>query len=199
MRDEDVRVLEIGDEHQMIVHHHVGEQVVLAHGGEPVLGAGPHHAGQSEKEAYVRPDDIQAVLGGEQRRIRIEVAVVLALVLSRARGIHQQVAGHPSHGQHDDDLGEVGQGGVEEDLVHQVFLDRRREYLVVLAAPRVVVVLAVGDAPGMVRDEEGGVQDPPHQVVHPFVRGERLMPAFMGNHPHACQHRALRVPVERPQ
>ena len=69
--------------------------------------------------------------------------------------IHDKISGHPSNGKHDNDLEQVEERGVEQDLIHQVFLVGRSEDFVIFAGAGVVVMLAVRNAPRVVGHEQG--------------------------------------------
>lgn len=66
MGDEDVRVLEVGDEDEVIVDDHVGDEVVLGDGPEAEGGDAVHDGGERGEEAEVGPEDVEAVLGREE-------------------------------------------------------------------------------------------------------------------------------------
>lgn len=129
-------------------------------------------------------------------------------VLRRARGVEKQVARHPPKRQHEDDPEHLYQRRLVDKLRH-VLLRRRRlpvlspnlwaEHLVVRARAGVTVVLGVGDAPRVVRYEEGRVADQPHEVVDGLRLGKRLVAALVGEDPYPGHLRALHEPVQRPQ
>lgn len=129
-------------------------------------------------------------------------------VLGRARGVEEQVPGHPPKHEHEDDPEHLH----ERRLVHQlrnVLLRRRRlpdvsanlraEDFVVRAGAGVAVVLGVRDAPRVVRYEEGRVANQPHQVVNGLGLRKRLVPTLVSEDPHPGHLRALHEPVQGPQ
>lgn len=57
---------------------------------------------------------------------------------------------------------------------------------------------AMRDAPSVVRDHDGGVDNVTHKVVQSLVVAERLVTAVMANHEKGPEHGSLSKPVEGP-
>ena len=62
----DVSVLEVGDEHKVVVYHHVREQVIKGDIAETENVDGVDHTTQGGKNTDVRPDDVQTIPRREQ-------------------------------------------------------------------------------------------------------------------------------------
>jgi len=100
----DVSVLEVGDEHQVIVYHHVREKVEESDIAETKELNTVDHTSQGGNETNIGPDDIQTLPRAKQGREGVEVVIDLALVLLGASGIEEEVTRHPSHRKHEDNL-----------------------------------------------------------------------------------------------
>ena len=62
-----------------------------------------------------------------------------------------------------------------------------------------LVVLAVGNLPGKVRDKESRVADPASGVVENLRRGERLVPTLVSKDPEASTEKTLNDGVYSPK
>lgn len=86
MGDEDIRVLEVRDEDKVVVDDHVGDEVVLGDGPEAEGCDAVHDGGERDEKADVRPEDVEAVLGGEELGVGREVVVHLSLLVYVVNG-----------------------------------------------------------------------------------------------------------------
>ncbi|ETV65072.1 hypothetical protein H257_18121 [Aphanomyces astaci] len=110
-----VRVLEIRNEHQVRVAHHVRREVKVPHVADAVRVDGRHEQVQCDQKAEVAPPDAQSFLGQDECRVRVEVRLSLTFVLAGAGRVEEEVAWHPTHTQHEGDLVQVVQWRVFQE------------------------------------------------------------------------------------
>lgn len=79
MRHIDISVLEIGDQHQVVIDDHVGDEVVLGDAHEAEGLDAIHKPGQRQQETEIGQEDITIILRREQSRARAEVISGFAL------------------------------------------------------------------------------------------------------------------------
>mmetsp|Transcript_17392 Transcript_17392/g.66240 ORF Transcript_17392/g.66240 Transcript_17392/m.66240 type:complete len:349 (-) Transcript_17392:165-1211(-) len=199
---EDVRVLQVGDHDQPVVHPHVWHPVVLQDLHDPELAAAEGEHADHQEHAHVGAHNVKVLLLRKKRRVGVEVVASLSGVLVRPRGVQEEVARHPPNREH----GEEPPQHHQRHVAHQVavFLvvvvaARRAEDLVVLAAAGVGVVVAVADAPAVVGHEQCGVQHPADGVVHKLGRAEGLVAALVRDDPDAGANGPLPKPVGHPK
>ena len=199
VRHEHVGMLQVGDEHEMVVDDHVREQIEAGHGGESEAVDAEAQQRHSEEEGHIGLHDEPVLFRLEEGSSRREVVGILPSVLGGTSGVEHQVAGKPSYCEHDEDAPHLCEGALSEHLVGPVRTSGRGEHLVILTRAGVVVVQAVGDAPRVVRDQQQRVADGSHDVVGELTLREGLMATFMCQDPHSCQDAALSIPVDGPK
>ena len=93
VRYEDVCVLQVCDEHEVVVGDHVGDQVEERHRREAEGEDGLAQDGEHDHPASDGLHDEVMVLGVEQCRGRREVVSILSSVLGRSCRVKHEVAG----------------------------------------------------------------------------------------------------------
>jgi len=136
------------------------------------------------------------------------LALGLLMVVVVASDVEEEV-----HGPATNLLAEHVEGGVDggllEKLVHLVdgsagagsenLASLRHEDHVALHVAGGLVVLAVADLPGEVRDEESRVAEPTNKVVQGLAVRERLVTALVGENPEAGTDETLDDGVDGPE
>ncbi len=97
-----IRMLKKSDQHQMIVHDDIRQQIVHEHAHKAIGVDGISQESEGSEEGDVRLHDEPVLIGLEEGGGGGEVVDVLAVVLGGAGGVEEEVAGHPAHGEHDD-------------------------------------------------------------------------------------------------
>lgn len=105
-------MLEVGDEHKMHVGNHPREDEELDHRQHSEDAHAVDQAAEASEEGEVGLDDEPVLLRLEEDRGGGEVVHVLPSVLGGSCGSEDEVAGHPAHGEHEEDAPEVGDGGL---------------------------------------------------------------------------------------
>jgi len=164
----DVRGLfpELSTHVNSIMSRRLGRRVIwalCAPGLERRVQAGVDAAG-------VQLEDARAVFGVERRLLDVTLGVVpgeVAVgVVASDRAKHfrrEQDVGRLDHGSEQVDAGLVVDAGVEEDVVHQVALDRRA---LLPGGDALETAPVVGDRAAAVRDHEPQRREPAEQVAH---------------------------------
>jgi hypothetical protein len=205
-----------------VVDPEVGDEVPDGHVGPAEARAEEVKSGGGEGNANIGEDNLPGILLLVQGAARVKVvdaaavAVVLALAAALALALVVVVAGDVGHevvGPADELLGEEHDEGVNGGLLGQLseLVDGAAETGGVLLAGAGdedhvalhvaggLVVLAVGDLPAEVGDEEGRMKEPSGDIVdHPAV-GEGAVAALVGNDPEAGAEEALEDGVETPK
>jgi hypothetical protein len=178
--------------------------------------------GESDGETKVTEEDQLLVLALVERAVGKEVrdtaaeavepastlALSLLVVVVVASDVEEEV-----HGPATDLLADHVESGVDgsllEKLVHLVdgsagagsedLASLRHEDHVALHVAGGLVVLAVGDLPGEVGNEESRVAEPTNKVVQGLAVRERLVTALVGKNPETGTDETLDDSVESPQ
>jgi hypothetical protein len=205
-----------------VVHPQVGGEVPHEHVVEAVGAAedGEHSDGDGQTD--VAEEDELGVLGLEERAGRAEVvdagevaillalatALGLALVVVVAGDVEEEVHG-PAHELLAEGMDEGGNGRLlgqlrqlvsqAADAVSELLAGLGHEDHVALHVPGGLVVLAVGDLPGEVRDQEGRVADEAGGIIEHLGGREGLVAALVGQHPQTGAEEALDHGVQCPQ
>lgn len=205
-----------------VVHPEVWNKVPDEHVGPAISVAKVVEDGSGSKETQVAEQDEFAILGLVQRAGRVEVvdagkpAVLLALATSLGLVLVVVVSGNVGGEVQDPSkelLKKEVEGRHDGGLLHQV-----AQFVGKVADPRGIdftglgdkhhvtghvggglVVLAVGDLPGEVRYQQGGVQDEANGVIEDLGRRERLVTALVGQNPDASAEQTLENGVQSPQ
>lgn len=144
----------------------------------------------------------------EAVRLALAATLALALVVVVAGDVAQQIARPTAqllleeiHEGHDGRvLRQLGQLVRESADVGGVLLaPSGHEDHVPLQVAGGLVMLAVGDLPGEVGDQEGGMTDPTDGVVELLRRREGLVAAFVGEHPETGAEETLDEGIEGPE
>lgn len=217
-----VGVLEESDGNEPVVYPEV-RNAVPDKKVEPAIGRSDVvEEASRQEETEIAQDDQLGILGLIQgaRGVEVidttEVAVPLALaaplglalVVVVAGDIGQEVHG-PSEQLLENEVGRGQDGG----LLHQFaelmsgtadaggifFPGLGNEDHITSEVTGGLVVLAVGDLPGEVRDEQKGVADPSDSVVQDLGRRESLMTALVCQNPNTSTDQTLNDGVKSPQ
>lgn len=217
-----VGVLEVGDGDEPVVDPEVGEEVPDEHVGGAEGLAEVDEGGDGDGDADVGDDDPGGLTLIVEGRAGVEVvdagepAVLLALATALALLLVVVVAGDVGHevvGPADELLTEEVDEGVDGGLFSQLgnlvgeladagsllLAGARDEDHVALDVAGGLVVLAVGELPGEVGDEEGGVEDPADGVVDQPGRREGLVTALVGKNPETGAEETLHEGVQAPE
>lgn len=189
-----ISVLKESDGDEPVVHEEVRSDIVASDLGEATVVTPGEKSGEGETDAEVRSENLTTVTGVEDDGVGVEVVGVLGVRLltgSVADEVHRPAEKLLEH-EHDEGV----ERSVFEDFVH--LLESRLLLLggetslgsslgdKDLVASHVTgrsVMLGVGDAPRVVRNEERRVDDPADCVVEGLGLAEGLMTAFVGNDP----------------
>jgi hypothetical protein len=130
---------------------------------------------KSEKETDVGLDDEPILFLGEESRRGREMIRILSTILRWSSKVKEEVARHPTNGQHEEDANELSERGLAEHFLPNLTSRRRHKDLIVLTRASVVVVMTMRDSPGVVRNEKQRVADRPDDIVDNLWVREGLM------------------------
>jgi hypothetical protein len=82
------------------------------------------------------------------------VVGILASVFGGPGNVEEEVSRHPSDSEHDHNAPDLSQGSLAKHFVGPVRSCRRDEDFIIVAGTCVVVVLAVGDTPRVIRYQQ---------------------------------------------
>ena len=205
-----------------MVHPKVGNTVPHEEVHPSIGGADIVEDRAGHEKAQVAEDNELGILGLVQRAGRVEVvdttAPAVLLALTTTLGLLLVVVVTGDVGKKIEDPAEqlladhVG-GSRNRSLLHELaeLVDGLADAGGILAAglgdkdhvtgqvTGGLVVLAVRDLPGEVRDQKQGVADPANSVVQHLGRREGLVTALMGQHPHTGSNETLNDSVDRPE
>ncbi|RUP24771.1 hypothetical protein BC936DRAFT_138890, partial [Jimgerdemannia flammicorona] len=201
--------LEVPDRLAIVWQNRIGDDVVLRDGQRGIDNRADGKNEEHADYANDRDDHIPELMGLEDRGGGMEVRGPAAVVL--ASRVNEEV-GLPAAREHDHKIEQGGDGRfVEHAVVHAVLgvlvfggeaniaAGKRDEDLVLGHVASSLVMTGVGDAPRVVGNQEGGVEDPADGIVDELGGGEGLVAALMGNDPDTSGDDALRDPVEGPK
>lgn len=205
-----------------MVHPQIREEVPHEHVGEAIGAAEVGQDGDRDGNTNVAQEDELRVLGLVQWAPRAEVvdatevavllalaaSLLLALVVVMASDVGKQVHG-PSEGLLADRVKEGGDGRLLGQLVElmdhpahtacELLAGLGNEHHVALHVSSGLVVLAVGDLPGEVGNEESGVADPASGIIEDLGGREGLVAALVCEHPQSCAEESLDHSVQGPE
>lgn len=148
-----ISVLQVGDEHQVIVYDEVRHQVIEKNSSKSQSGDGIDQKSKSGEESDVCLNDEPVILRLKESGGRREVVCILSSVLCRTSGVEDEVAWHPSDSQHDEDSPGLGDRSFSEHFLSPVGASGRSKDFVVLAGSSVSVMQSVSDSPGVIRNK----------------------------------------------
>lgn len=171
-------VLQVRDEYQIQVCDGKREQIVEGDGAEAVYIGGIDDGAQHCEESCVTLHDEPVILGSKELGSGGKVIRVLASVLCRSSCVKDQVSRHPSNCEHKEDAPYHCEGSLSQ-IILPIRASGRSEHLIVLTAASVIVVLAMGDSPAVVGNQEGRVEDGTEEVVPELALREGLVSALV--------------------
>mmetsp|Transcript_56318 Transcript_56318/g.98866 ORF Transcript_56318/g.98866 Transcript_56318/m.98866 type:complete len:238 (-) Transcript_56318:3-716(-) len=133
VRHKHVGVLQVGDQHQVLVDDHVRGDVVAPHVAEAEVVDGGDEKARSSEPGDVALHHEPVLVGLEEHGRGREMVRVLAVVLLRTRGVKHKVSGDPSHGEHEEDAPQVGDGSLAKHLTSPGSASSGGKPLIVLA------------------------------------------------------------------
>lgn len=207
VRKSRIRVLKVGDENQPMVDPEVRDNVVAQDRNKSPFLDGDEDERQGSQDTQVGDNDIHKVLFIKDRRSRNKVVdhplrVVRELLASNVgEEIHV-----PSKELLEDQVPQGGDWSIFSNLTdglptaqfHNSFPGLGYKDSVTLKVAGRLVVLRVGDSPGVVRDEKSRVEDPADNVVDGLGVRKGTVATFVGQNPAASAKETVKEAVDGP-